>query len=451
VIREIAHKKNIAYNFHTCALAEVSNENLRFFEAATTNGAINLTSKEIEQHKLLFYSFFVPVNLDEIEYLKLYYRQIQNDTSNLYLTILTTLACNFNCYYCYENKTGEFLIDEVKQGILKFVSERVATLKGIVIHWYGGEPLLFGNQICTISKWLKKVADEHGILYRSMLVSNCYLLNTEIADKLFEAGVNELQVTYDGPRKYHDKIRNDKGRPSFDVITGNIKYALERWKVCIRVNVSRENLHLIPRLIEQLAEAGLNDGGIIDFAPIHANGLGCSNLADSKSEKLILTSEFHTYCLEFIKIAFNLGFKVRLPLSAHRICSAVVDGGIVIEPNGFTKKCCNDVSDKTKNFGILSSSGLKIIQNDNLDIWLNYNPFLNKDCLECQVLPCCFGGCPWEAMRNSPLEYRCHPLKNRYGDYIDLLCEWVSNGAEYNPEDHTIGLKRVRRNIVCGN
>ncbi len=432
-IREINGKK-IIYNFRTGGLVELTENSFKLIKKASL-GPIDLNDEEKEQNEFLLDAFFVPAWLDEIKYLEIIYENAKKNASELSLTILPTLSCNFNCYYCYQNKKNENLRIDVVSGILKLVSEQADTVDQINISWYGGEPLLLSNQIYTLSKELKRITDKHRISYNAGLISNCYLLTPHIADKLFEAGLKRLQVTYDGPREYHDKIRNVHGKPSFDLITKNIKYALNQWEITIRVNVSHDNYYLIPILLEQLAESGLNKASAINFAPVH--------FGRTINSKLISSSDFEEYCVEFSEMAFNLGFNISFPLAPHfKPCSAVTLGAFVIEPNGSVKKCWNDVGNYTRNIGFLSSNGLKLIPNKELDNWINHNPFMNQDCRDCLVLPCCLGGCPWVALNNSPSESLCHKSKSKYGAYIDMVYNWLCNGAEYDPIKQTIKPKK---------
>lgn len=433
-IREISGKK-IIYNFRTGGLVELAENSFNLIKKAS-QGPIDLNDKEKEKNEFLLDAFFVPAWLDELKYLEIIYEKSKKNSSKLNLTILPTLSCNFNCYYCYQNKKNENLKIEVLSGILKLVSERADTVDQINVSWYGGEPLLLSNRIYTLSKELKRITDKHKISYNAGLISNCYLLTPHIADKLFEAGLKRLQVTYDGPREYHDKIRNFHGKPSFDIITENIKHALNQWEITLRVNVSRDNYHLIPILLKQLVESGLNKVNAIDFSPLNSGRTIDSNLISS--------SDFEEYRVELLKTAFYLGFNISFPLTPRfKPCSAITHGTFVIEPNGSVKKCWNDVGDYTKNIGFLSSNGLELIQNKEHDDWLNYNPFVNQDCKDCFVLPCCLGGCPWVVLNNNPpAKSLCLKSKSKYGDYIDMVYDWLCNGAEYDQIKQTIKLKK---------
>jgi uncharacterized protein len=306
------------------------------------------------------------------------------------------------------------------------------------VAWYGGEPLLYAEDLISLSNTFKELAKKHNIGYESKLISNCYFLSDTLENKLFSAGVRELQVSYDGSRSVHDSVRYHKGNPSFDVITENIYRCLEKWKVIVRVNVSKKNICDIPLLIQQLSEKDINKGAIIYFAPIHANRSICRDAADPVLNDLVLNDEFNTKCLEFKNMALELGFKVRLPLSSTDFCSAVATSGVVVEPNGQVKKCYLDVGNDLESFGFLDDNGINITNTTNLDKWNTYNPFVDSSCLECMALPLCYGGCPWEAMRMIPRIERCHPLKNNLQEHIEFILKNIEKGALYDQVNATL-------------
>ena len=103
--------------------------------------------------------------------------------------IAPTLACNYNCDYCFEknvrssnvmnehtiNKTVEFIINQSKQ---------YKNIQKIFVVWFGGEPCLCIDIIMQISMQLIKFANENNIQYNSFMVTNGSLLSREIVIKL---------------------------------------------------------------------------------------------------------------------------------------------------------------------------------------------------------------------------------------------------------------------------
>lgn len=228
------------------------------------------------------------------------------------------------------------------------------------------------------------------------------------------------------------------GRPSFDIMAENIKHALNLWNVRIRVNISLENLPLIPLLIDQLSEHGLNNGSIIYFALVdslrHESDKRCIKWA----EKLMLAGDFPPHHLALIKKAVDSGFKVGLPISPLSICSAVKMGTFMIEPDGLIKRCINDLGCGSGKVALVSDMDASRSLEKGIDPWNNYDPFKNQACLSCFVLPICLGGCPWISLKGLPMESRCHYLKEQYLSYIKLLYQLSQEGVRYDPEEQIL-------------
>lgn len=63
--------------------------------------------------------------------------------------------------------------------------------------------------------------EKHGAQFSNSMTTNGFLLTEDIIQKCMEIRLNELQVTLDGDKEAHNKIRNQKGELSFDKILQN--------------------------------------------------------------------------------------------------------------------------------------------------------------------------------------------------------------------------------------
>jgi uncharacterized protein len=102
--------KKFVYNAITCALAEVHNTELK--EIENIPNLNDLTERQLTNlNKLKQSGFIVDDNVDELNIVK--YRNYKGKfaTKGLRLTILPTLACNFDCPYCFESRSKGFMID----------------------------------------------------------------------------------------------------------------------------------------------------------------------------------------------------------------------------------------------------------------------------------------------------------------------------------------------------
>lgn len=335
----------------------------------------------------------------------------------------------------------------VQQRVFDLLTTRMSGLRRASINWYGGEPLLVKDAITEITTKTRDLCSEESVQFRSKMISNCYLLDKKTSRELHQSGIDEIQVSFDGSRDIHDTIRHQGGKKTFDRIVGNISEANEYFNIIIRVNVSERNKTSIEELLDQLSNAGVSSFAIIYFANLHANGVGCSDMSEPDLNDLISTSEFSSQSLEYKRQALSRGFKVRTPLATTNICSAVVEGGFVIEPNGNLQKCYLDVGNHNESIGAMDLTGRKVIpirsfNSANETKWTSFSPFDDSECATCVALPICFSGCPWEAMRGRPKADRCHPLKNELSQYLDFFFESLEGGAEFEPSMKTLQIKR---------
>ena len=71
-------------------------------------------------------------------------------------SVVFTGGCNFRCPYCFEKdvlRPGK-MTDSTVNDIYKFIEKEMSHLEAVNITWYGGEPLLEMETICTLSKRL---------------------------------------------------------------------------------------------------------------------------------------------------------------------------------------------------------------------------------------------------------------------------------------------------------
>ncbi|MHB8075763.1 radical SAM/SPASM domain-containing protein [Desulfosporosinus fructosivorans] len=129
-----------------------------------------------------------------------------------------TNECNMRCLHCY-NASGENIVKENELSNTEFIDliKDISELKPFNICFCGGEPLLKINAICEYANILKgkKVPN-------ISLVTNGLLVNEVIAQKIFNSGINTVQVSLDGANHIsYEKLRQIKG--SFDKAINAIK------------------------------------------------------------------------------------------------------------------------------------------------------------------------------------------------------------------------------------
>ena len=108
--------------------------------------------------------------LSEIE--KLY--QKNRKSKEYSLMIMTTYACNFSCWYCVQNHENIYLEADTERKIIEHIKQYLISngIEAFNIAWFGGEPLLNFNAICSISEFAKKFCEQHNIRFSCSITTN---------------------------------------------------------------------------------------------------------------------------------------------------------------------------------------------------------------------------------------------------------------------------------------
>lgn len=101
--------------------------------------------------QLINAGFIIKNHIDEIELLKQRIHDIDDSEDSFKITINPTINCNFSCWYCYETHSNTIMNDHVLSNVKKLISHVITSpkLKTFELSFFGGEPLLFYEQIVT--------------------------------------------------------------------------------------------------------------------------------------------------------------------------------------------------------------------------------------------------------------------------------------------------------------
>ncbi|QTA38011.1 radical SAM protein [Thermosipho ferrireducens] len=386
--------------------------------------------------KTLKKGFFILENdFDEIEYLKFRFNAYKYSDRYLRYTVVMTEKCNFNCIYCYQQqlqtvienspldlkeKQLKLLIDETKR---RFEKQRPNVLS---VTFYGGEPLLTLKNLLFLSENFKKLCEKYSVEYKPFIVTNGYLLTSEIADRLLNVGINRVIITIDGTEEIHDRYRKLlDGKPTFSKLIDNIEKIHKKMFVQIRINISKESINSVKKLIKLIGEKGLMiefDFQMVEIAreiPIQFNDTPLTLKEFAKLEV-----ELYKEILKYIpQYPFN-------PFRHLKIarCDALCQNSFVIDTDGSIHKCWGEVGNPITVVGQLSEEGIEL--NQKYAKWLTYEPYTDEECKNCIVFPVCMGGCTFNAvvvdkLHGSPIKkpYRCIPLKYNLKEMVELTSE----------------------------
>ena len=384
----------LAFNSSTCALVRFNHS----FRKILQNPNATLSQQDsFLREQMISCGFLVPADLDELSTLRSRYLQSQTDRDTLALTIMPTDSCNFNCFYCFQEKKFGRMANDTANALVGFIDSKISGVKKLKVTWFGGEPLLATNLIRSLSESLCRLAKRNSCDYEAFIVTNGYLLNDSTIQLLSQCQIRTVQISLDGDKPTHDSRRFlPCGGNSFDVILRNLKALLEKkFNVACRVNLDRANLHSVPNLLSTLSQflGSLKSKLTLSFGLI----LPIAHLDQWDANLCLSMEEFSACVFDFTACMTELGFNIPnqypfYPTPKNTFCAAVRQNSFVIRPDGSIGKCFDceqSVGDVFR--GISHDSTTQ----SNLSFWLDFSPFDDPECQNCPVLPICLGGCPF--------------------------------------------------------
>jgi uncharacterized protein len=382
----------------------------------------NITDEYWKIAKLLMdFGFIVSEECDEFKNVIVEFDSRNDALTDLKLLLTPSLCCNMNCYYCFEEIKSNKSYDEKDMcAIAEFVEKRLPKKGNLEVTWFGGEPLLKKEIIYKLSEQFMEICHKKDARYNAIMVSNCYFLDHKTAKALKKNGVNAIQVTLDGDRKKHDRIKRNidpvtlSQNDTFNRIIENLKHASEILDISVRLNVSKTNANDMLAVIDTLKLEGLDQKlKSLWFAPIF-NYRNSNPEPDYKAQKNIHFNEDEFAGVEevLIKKAFELGFKLQSPIiNKKKGCQAIYKNGFVIDSTGELKKCEHLIGAAETSFSNIHHTN--IIKSQNLNKWDHYKIAEFEECTMCKFFPLCYSGCPHKVMQTK--KQQCISLKYNWG------------------------------------
>lgn len=351
---------------------------------------------------LIAEKFVIEKGINEVEKIKEIRKNVDYNNSNYLLTINPTMNCNFKCWYCYEthiksSKLTRSVLDATKLFISKKVSDE--KIKYFNLSFFGGEPLLYFQQVVQpivdhITEECKKYNKSFGISF----TTNGFLINEDFIKYFVNKELMpSLQITFDGYRENHDKVRfvSEKRGSYYDIVE-NIKQLLQykNFHVRARVNYTDENIYDCFKIaddFQEIIDENRSSQFLFDFHRVWQNG------------KLDNIDLFVNENVEKIK---SKGFKVSTNLPDNLINSCYADklNSAVINYNGDIFKCTARDFDNKNREGFLTPEGEIVWENDSLNKRMS-SKFKNTPCQTCRIMPLCNGGCSQQAIEHIDEDY----------------------------------------------
>lgn len=381
-----------------------------------------LSNQEIE---ILTENGFIVNHLDEIDYLRFGNKLVCADEELLSVLIAPTLACNFNCPYCFEHHGKERMTTEVQNEIIKFIENSLKTKrhKHLFVYWFGGEPLLCTDIILSMSKQIIDLVEKYNVSYSSAMSTNGYYLTEEVLKTLEQCRLSRIQITIDGLKEIHDKTRFlVNGEGTFDVIVSNLYKLHTNITIQIRSNLSKNNIDEFQKLNLLIQDIKRKTSSDISLYGAHMSTYEFNN---ENVDALELSMKEYSDILKNNKL---LG-STRMNQSKFAFCDAAKVYSFCFDEKGNMYKCWNDIGSTEFSYDNVFSAnqkGVNFVNKNALEYLAHSFP---EECISCKVLPLCFGGC----IKKRVVEKKktCSPIKYNIDDYIIKKYN-MAQGGDYN-------------------
>ena len=371
---------NLDNDLYSIIIQSVFDETIPFFE-------------ELKQKR-----YIVPEAQDEFKLLR--YNEILTQQTipqtTLSYVIAPTSACNYRCEYCFEGKDHPKITmdSETITNVLRFIDDELtknSSIENLFVTWFGGEPLLCMEEICTLGEGLKNIAIARDVKFSSSIITNGVFFTKSNVDLLVEkCNLESAQITFDGTVENYCKIKR-ASVADYHAVLKNIADNYETIEIKIRLNGNKKNIDDIYRLIDQLySEMGFTDKLRVYLAQIINYGI------DSEDDKFFTYQEYKD---EVEKIEEYLNKKQYISTTPKRIlpchslvsCKLAHKNNYAIGPRGELYKCEQHIGDLTKIVGNVTE-GL-LYTSCYFDYILGV---IDSRCSECSVYPICnyYARCP---------------------------------------------------------
>ena len=224
------------------------------------------------------HGFVVDDRASERRRLDEYFTSIRTDSTQLGVTVLTTLQCNFACDYCFQgdhgdyNKFAEKMSLETAGRVAAWIEDELDRVnpERFVLTFFGGEPLLNLPVMYELAERSWRATQARGIGMLINVITNGLLLTPEVVERLEPYGLNGIKITLDGDRDTHNRMRPLRGgQGTFDRIIENVRRVAGRVSIAIGGNFDESSVDSYPALLDFLKQQEFADRLVkVNFKPI---------------------------------------------------------------------------------------------------------------------------------------------------------------------------------------
>jgi len=384
------------------ARSRPSDEEREAMELLWDNGFL-VDSRDADRHRL-----------DE------YLTEVKSNKTELNVTVLTTLQCNFACDYCFQGDHGDYnthaekMSPETAARVAEWIEREMDRVQPerVLLTFFGGEPLLNLPVMYALAERAWHATQARGVKLFVNIITNGLLLTPDVVDRMQPYGLNGIKITLDGDRDTHNRMRPLRGgQGTFDRIVENVRAVAGRVKIAIGGNFDESSVDSFTALLDFLKSQDFADKlskiffkpvirmepvsakGIIPLTPIAAkdklNGT-CMTSVGSGAGKACDSCNVLDDKLTFLRQETNRhGFPTHDGVH-NGPCHVHMQHAHTIGPDGSLYACPGFTGQLALSTGHID---------DRRDSWretarekfLRLSPW--KECGDCAYIPVCAGGC----------------------------------------------------------
>lgn len=333
-------------------------------------------------------------------------KQYFNESSNLHIMyLILTTGCNLACKYCYiENNVCNNKIEHSMSKATAHIAinRYIDHLKNVglteaEIILYGGEPLTNWECVKEIARYTKERTDNTNIKIVVSMVTNGTLLDEEKADFIAEYGLR-VGISIDGPKDINDENRIYRASKNsvYDKVLETVELLIRK-KIDFGFSITLSNTFIKNKedVIEWLKQIKVN-GIAYNLYHFSENNEDWEKVYNDQSDFLIESFEklYESKGLvedrQFRKLESFKDSKFKFS-----DCASVGCNQITVRPDGILSIChCYSKTDKYVIGNIYDMTFDDAILSSEATFWKYRAPIFDKECLNCEGIFICGGGCP---------------------------------------------------------
>lgn len=353
--------------------------------------------------------------------------------------------CNLRCDYCFyldktalypQQRAADFRMSDATLETLvrSLIEARPEGQETVQFAWQGGEPSLMG-----IAFFERAVALQRRLAPAGVSVQNTFQTNGVLIDESFARFFREhgflVGVSIDGPQVLHDLHRLDtQGQGTFASVMRGIEI-LRRHRVDFNlltvVNADNsQNPETVYRFLRSLGSPFLQFIPLVE--PDQAGGASARSVSGAAWGRF-LNSVFHLWRKSDVGRVFVQHFDQRLGQALGHPATLCVHAetcgrGLALEHNGDLYSCDHFVTPAHR-LGNVHDKALAMMVDSSAQTTFGEakRETLPDECLRCDHLALCYGGCPKDRLTDTPsgrLNWLCEGYKAFYAasePYIEAM------------------------------